>query len=610
MAGESNFSLQITNLVGGATIDQEFCDDAAGDACKEIINQLPANLKAKCATATTLNNSTTVMDMDAVGEILHVTRLSANSGGYQFPCREIPAMYGGLAEDSTDLNYYGTATDPVYWIDGNTSDAATLYVKPTPEATQTAIVHHISYPTVDVDADTLEIANFPDEATYLVVLYAATRQLLKFQATMSSSFNSDIGTAFTAVNTELDETQAVCDKIDADLVLAKAEIVLAKAEAAELASNTDNGSDFETACDAMVTELNKVDNVIVEASTEFDKVDNVIIEGSVELDKSTALLDLGETDSEGAVNTAAAKIITELDETQAICDLINTQADSAVTALGSMGTEIGLANTEVDLANPEVDLAKAEILETVTLIDGGIDTAVAAVKASADLVGAEVVLANAEVDLEDMEKASGYIQTAQGFLSEASGYVNEVNARVAQVNGQIAVANGYLSTASGYNQTGQAYLATAQSYGNQASGFVAAAGAFASELQSKINIANGYVSEMNIRLAQAGAKRQESQSRLTAGSAYIQEANAIVSQGNAYLQEAQSYVSQAQGYANEIQSKVGIANGYIAEANARLQADSAKYQWYGDQHAKLSAEYARGLVILTGTTGQQGGGGT
>ena len=37
MAGESNFSLQIANLVGGATIDQEFCDDAAGDACKEII---------------------------------------------------------------------------------------------------------------------------------------------------------------------------------------------------------------------------------------------------------------------------------------------------------------------------------------------------------------------------------------------------------------------------------------------------------------------------------------------------------------------------------------------------------------------------------------------
>ena len=187
------FDTQITDLVGG-TIDQVACDQWAADACKEIINVLPAKLKAKCAAATTLNNSTTVMDMDAVGEILHVTRLSANSGGYQVPVREIPAMYGGLATDSTDLNYYATATDPVYWIDGNTSDAATLYVKPTPEATQTAIVHHITYPTVDVSAVSI-IANFPDEAEYLVVLYVAVKQLHQYM----NSKRSDLPTFSVAV---------------------------------------------------------------------------------------------------------------------------------------------------------------------------------------------------------------------------------------------------------------------------------------------------------------------------------------------------------------------------------------------------------------------------
>ena len=184
------FDTQITDLVGG-TIDQVACDQWAADACKEIINVLPAKLKAKCAAATTLNNSTTVMDMDAVGEILHVTRLSANSGGYQVPVREIPAMYGGLATDSTDLNYYATATDPVYWIDGNTSDAATLYVKPTPEATQTAIVHHITYPTVDVSAVSI-IANFPDEAEYLVVLYVAVKQLHQYMNSKRSDLPSDL----------------------------------------------------------------------------------------------------------------------------------------------------------------------------------------------------------------------------------------------------------------------------------------------------------------------------------------------------------------------------------------------------------------------------------
>ena len=39
-----------------------------------------------------------------------------------------------------------------------------------------------------------------------------------------------------------------------------------------MASNTDNSSNFETACDAMVTELNKVDNIIDLANDEFDEV--------------------------------------------------------------------------------------------------------------------------------------------------------------------------------------------------------------------------------------------------------------------------------------------------------------------------------------------------
>ena len=155
------FDTQITDLIGG-TIDQVACDQWAADACKELIHEFPAKLKAKCSTVSTLNNSSTTLDVDGIGDILHVTRLSANSGGYQLPCREIPAQYGGLAEDSTDLNYYATASDPVYWVDSS-SDVCTLKVKPTPEATQTAVVYHITYPTVDVSAVST-IANFPDEA--------------------------------------------------------------------------------------------------------------------------------------------------------------------------------------------------------------------------------------------------------------------------------------------------------------------------------------------------------------------------------------------------------------------------------------------------------------
>jgi hypothetical protein len=422
----ATYSAQITDLIGG-TIDQTACDQWAVDGAKEIIIQLPASMQEQASDKTSVTDGTALdFDTATVGKVLYCTR---NNGSYDKPCRLISSVYAGLADDSTASNYYAVADDPAYFLRDNKAE-----IKPTP-GSDGAAFYHVVYPSsIDVSADST-IANFPNEADYLVVLYAAVRQLLQYQSTMSTSFNSDIGTAFTAVNTELDETQA-------------------------------------------------------------------------------------------------------------ICDLINTQADSAVTALGNMATEIALANAQIDEAPAEIVLAQAEVVETATLIDGGIDTAVAAVKTATDLINAEVDKAEleadkaeVEVDAEDMEKAQGYLNTlqgylkiAQGFSSEAQGYVGEVNARVAQVNGQIAVANGYLATATGYNQVGQAYMQTAQGYGNQASGFISAAGAFVSELAQKI----------------------------------------------------------------------AIANGYIAEANARLGADNTKYQWYGDQYTKLQAQYAAGLAALKG----------
>jgi hypothetical protein len=141
------------------------------DAAKEVIHILPPKLKEKCTTETTLNNSATTMDMDGVGEILYVNRLSADSGGSRIPCRKIQSMYGELANDLNSL-YKASATDPVYWI-LSSSDASILNVIPTPTANQTALVYHVGYPSPANFHDETTIANFPDEAEYLVVLRAA-----------------------------------------------------------------------------------------------------------------------------------------------------------------------------------------------------------------------------------------------------------------------------------------------------------------------------------------------------------------------------------------------------------------------------------------------------
>ena len=169
------FKNQVDALTGFASTEDDALSDWLTSGAKEIINQLPQKLKEKCMTATGVGTDFKV-DLDGLGEILYVTRKNADSG-YYTECRKIPSRHGGLATDSGNIIHYATATDPVYWVDGDTSGAATLYVKPTPTANQTAILHHIGYPTVAHGDGASGIANFPDEAEYLIVLYAAVKAI-------------------------------------------------------------------------------------------------------------------------------------------------------------------------------------------------------------------------------------------------------------------------------------------------------------------------------------------------------------------------------------------------------------------------------------------------
>jgi len=153
------------------------------DGAREIVHMLPPDLKRKCTTISILNNSSPTLPLDGaagtatttqIGNIIEVTRKSA-SDGYYTPCRKIPSRFGDLANDSTSI-HYAIATDPVYWITSNDSDATTLFVKPTPTSSELANVYHISYPIVAHNHTS--IPNFPDEAEHLVVLFAAAKSLL------------------------------------------------------------------------------------------------------------------------------------------------------------------------------------------------------------------------------------------------------------------------------------------------------------------------------------------------------------------------------------------------------------------------------------------------
>jgi hypothetical protein len=180
----ANFDAKIQDLVGTGFTDQTAMDTWMTEGVKELINMFPPNLLLQCATESTLNNSTpTLTATDTRGTILGVTR---SDGTRNYPCREIPGIYRDRATDSSDLMFYGSISDPVYYVWNNI-----LSIVPTPNAGETATVQHISYPSISATSVSI-ISNFPDNAEYLVILYAAKKALQQQLNSKQSSLPDDI----------------------------------------------------------------------------------------------------------------------------------------------------------------------------------------------------------------------------------------------------------------------------------------------------------------------------------------------------------------------------------------------------------------------------------
>jgi len=348
-----------------------------------------------------------------------------------------------------DLNYMEAATesDPAYIIHGDV-----LNTYPGSNASNDSRVVSIDTSITVAHGDGASgIPNFPDEAEYAVVLYASRNALQRLMNNIQS--NSDIDTAFTATNTELDETQAVCDLLNTrvdtaitNISNAATEIGLAKTEAAEIASQTDNGGGFATALTAL--------------SAAVDKIQAASGDPALFGDEDIYTTGVGFTKVKDALDNAT--------------NLINNNQPSATTdAFGAQAEEdVELVQSALKIAGTEQNRARIHLEEFVTSING--------------------------------------------LKAEIDGYNQEVNAR------------GTFTSAKG--QSVQAYINTA----------------------------------------------------------------------SAYISEASANLAVSSGYANEIASKINISNGYLSEVNARIGRDQAKYVWYTQQYQMIDAQLKESFQLLSG----------
>jgi len=217
------------------------------DGAKEVLNSLPRSRQEMFTTSNELNSSSVSLTLLG-SEVFSVTR---DDGTINQPCRKVPASLNGRIRDSGDM-MAATSTDPAYYIVNNI-----LSVVPEPSNSNNAHVQTLAYPAVAFGDSA--VAKFPDDGEYLIPLYASIKSLQN--ALSAKSGNSDITTALTAINTELDETQAICDELNTQVDAAVTQL-------GESATQVDVSVD--TALAAITTAAGRVNTAVALANIQFD----------------------------------------------------------------------------------------------------------------------------------------------------------------------------------------------------------------------------------------------------------------------------------------------------------------------------------------------------
>ena len=521
----ATFSAQVVDLVG-AFSDETALDSFITEGANEVINAMPRDMQERVAEETSFSNTTT----SEGSKILHVLR---DDGTIHQPCRKIPASKRGRIQDSSDMEY-ATATDPAYYV----QDAAvTIFPTGTGKL--------VSIPTYNqgaaLDASSLStITNFPNEAEYLVTVYAAMKALQQNMSGMMTLAAIDT-TALGAITTELNKADDIIStaqgKVDA-FYTSIGDID----DTTELWDNTNKR--FTVVRDALVYATNLIDNNKPDAA--YDVAQN-LLDVNAALDGMQAHLADGEAiltsdPTSGDIATALTAMKNAIEAAEASFDKMEASTESV------FGDEDTFTTANSQLTRVKDALDKVSSLIEANKPASGYD--------AHDLLQAEdIELLQGNLSIVGVE-----LQRAQMHLSE---WTSIGDMRVKEIN---------------------ASLAEAQAYGSEIQARLAYASAY-----QQASAARGQ--EGQSRIAQANITLSVAQQELARANAAIAEINVLMGSYRLELEGVAPYLQAATGYISQ-------AQGYVAEANIRMQREEQKYKWYQSQQAKLQADYDRGIQLL------------
>ena len=183
----ATLSAQIQSLIGSTTVDENELDQWCEDAVRELINIFPQHIKEMCYTKV----SFTSQAVGSEAETIHSQHIG-NVFAENVECRQIHPKDKYKASSGITA---ASTTDPVYYIEGSK-----INVLP---AGANRDYYIITDPNIDASSDADgHIANFPNEAEYLIPLYASIKWHQNKMGEMHASIpvNSDQDGSYTATN--------------------------------------------------------------------------------------------------------------------------------------------------------------------------------------------------------------------------------------------------------------------------------------------------------------------------------------------------------------------------------------------------------------------------
>ena len=269
----ANFDAQVIELVGSSwTEDQAALDQFITEGANEVINAMPRSMQERIAEETTVTSGTTTSEGH---KVISMTR---NDGTIDQPCRNIQAWKRGRAADSSDMEY-ATATDPVYY----TNDGK-FNILPSGGSGNKLVSIPTYSQSSPLDASAIStITNFPNEAEYLVVLYAAVRALQQVMNGKSSSLPTDITLPSAPVAPSI-TTVSYTDATNADAT-AEAIIVPAKID---VSGNAPSFAKQTVATSLPQANIDFLNEDMELANARIDKIRAELSQASVNIENETA----------------------------------------------------------------------------------------------------------------------------------------------------------------------------------------------------------------------------------------------------------------------------------------------------------------------------------